>query len=188
MSSLSHIPLEPEILGLVNAYCKGDNEALGKLMQVWYKELFFYTFRFIEEEDLAEDIIAETIEKMLGFSIEFRQNKFNVQEINLKLFVKVVIKNKCLDYLKVKKNRIRLLEGFKKTLLGFVLNDEKIKNDQKHLVYLLSPLNEKEKKIMLMDIEGYSIKEISLKLGIAKKTVSNSLSESRKKLKLTFLK
>jgi RNA polymerase sigma-70 factor (ECF subfamily) len=188
MESLSQPPFEPEILGLINAYCKGNNDSFADLMHEWYKELFFYTFRFVEDEDIAEDIISETIEKMLGLEIEYRQDKFNKQEINLKFYLKLVIKNKCLDYLKIQKNRSKLLERFKKTLLGFAVNEEKIKNDQKHLVHLLSHLNEKEKKIMLMDIEGYSIKEISQELGLAKKTVSNSLYESRKKLKLTILK
>ena len=45
--------------------------------------------------------------------LEKRKQKFIEGEINLKALLIVIVKNKCLDYIKTKKNSNRIIDGIK---------------------------------------------------------------------------
>lgn len=169
---------------LLERYCNGDNQALATLFLSWQKEFFFYAYRFVKNEDDAQDVLSDCLEKALLFSNEVRAEKFLVQQVQLKAFLMVMIKNKALDYIKTKSNKNRILEGIKHLFIRQTANDALRDLEQHHIDHLFSGLNDRERALIKMDLEGYSIDEMSRHHNIAKKTVSNILSDSRRKMKL----
>jgi RNA polymerase sigma factor (sigma-70 family) len=93
-----------------------------------------------------------------------------------------MVKNKSLDVLKTKSNRNRILDGIKKLLPIEVFNgvNQTLTND--NFKALLTCLPEKEKQIIILNIDGFSNAEIGKKLDLSEKTIANMLSMARKKV------
>jgi len=169
---------------LLERFCNGDNQALATLFLSWQKEFFFYAYRFVKNEDDAQDVLSDCLEKILRFSTEIRTEKFKHQQVQLKAFIMVMIKNKALDYTKSKANKLRILDGIRDLFIRHSSNDAINETDNQHIHHLFAGLSDRERTLLIMDLDGFSIDEMSQQHQIAKKTVSNILSESRRKMKL----
>lgn len=170
----------------IEDFCKGDNDAFANIFIEWQQEFFFYAYKYLQNESDAEDVLSDCVEKILKFSLTARTEKFIVQGVDLKLFLMIMIKNKSLDHLKVKKNRFRILNNVKHLFSTVTFNGVNTLHETEQVNHMLLPLSDREKTVIRLDLEGYSIEEISEKLGVTKKTVSNLLYESRKKLKVIW--
>lgn len=172
----------PPNLNLI-LFCNGDNNAIANLHQQWIPELYLIAFRYVKSQEEAEDVVADCFEKLLKMSKEKRHQKFIIDQINLKSLLIVIVKNKCLDVLKTKKNRNRIIDGIKNlwpsTTSNLAQQNITVENFEK----LASCLPEKERQILKLNLDGFKNEEISHQLNISEKTVSNSLSISRKKVK-----
>lgn len=165
------------------AFCEGDNAAIAKQYKQWLPELFLIAYRYVKNEVEAEDIVADCFEKLLRLSTEKRKQKFITEQINLKALLIVMVKNKSLDSLKMMKNRNRIIEGIKSLWPLTTNNSSKIIFTNENFENLLSCLPEKEQIILKMNMEGYKHQEISQKLNLSEKTISNTLSITRIKIK-----
>lgn len=165
------------------AFCEGDNAAIAKQYKQWLPELFLIAYRYVKNEVEAEDIVADCFEKLLRLSTEKRKQKFITEQINLKALLIVMVKNKSLDSLKMMKNRNRIIEGIKSLWPLATNNSSKIIFTNENFENLLSCLPEKEQIILKMNMEGYKHQEISQKLNLSEKTISNTLSITRIKIK-----
>lgn len=172
----------------LHAYCRGDNNALTALFLPLSKELFFIAFKYVKSEQDAEDLVSDCYEKLLGFSIEARTQRFQNDKVHFKHFVILMLRNKALDFLKLKNNRSKLLHAFRALWENVSQNEIKTKEETEQLRYLLSPLSDRERELIWLDLQGYSLEDIGIKMGVSKKTISNLLYESRKKLKLIISK
>ena len=94
-----------------------------------------------------------------------------------------MVKNKALDTIKTEKNRNRIREGIKKLLPSAVRNHAEQHLTEENFKTLLDCLPEKEKRIVLLSMEGYTIEEISKQEHLTEKTISNLLAMARKKVK-----
>jgi RNA polymerase sigma factor (sigma-70 family) len=171
-------------LRLLESYCEGNNTALFELFAPIRKELFFIAYRYVQSEQDAEDVVSDCFEKLLFFSEEARKQRFVRDHVNFKHFVCLMIRNRSLDFLKVKNNRQRIVDSIRNIFTSSVQNESKKTEDIGQLHYLIAPLSLRERTVILMDLEGYSLEDIAHKMGVSKKTISNVLYESRKKLKL----
>lgn len=169
-------------LNLVS-FCLGDNNALGKLYQQWLPELYLVAFRYLKSSYEAEDVVADCFEKLLMMPVLKRQEKFIENQINIKALMIVIVKNKCLDHLKTTKNRGRIIDKIKiffpSTTPNLVLRKFTEENFESLFVCLL----DKEQIILRLNMAGFSHKEISAQLNISEKTISNTLSISRNKIR-----
>lgn len=95
----------------------------------------------------------------------------------------VIIKNKCLDIIKSKNTKSRVNEEIQSNSDILTFNNAKIVLVDENFEKLISCLPEKEKIILKLNLEGYKRDEISLKLNVSKKTISNSLSTSRNNIR-----
>lgn len=172
----------PHNLNLI-LFCKGDNNAIAKLHKQWIPELYLIAFRYVKSQEEAEDVVADCFEKLLKMSNEKRHQKFIVDQIDLKSLLIVIVKNKCLDVLKTYKNRNRIIEGIKSLWTSTASNLAEQNLVTENFEKLASFLPEKERKILKLNLDGFKNQEISSQLNISEKTVSNSLSISRKKVK-----
>lgn len=165
------------------SFCQGDNNAIVNQYKTWLPELYLIAFRYVKDQENAEDIVADCFEKLLNLSIEKRKQKFIDEEVNLKALMIVMVKNKSLDFLKTSSNRSKIIDGFKNFLSTSTKNNSYKLFSDENFQKMLSCLPEKEQIILKMNIEGYKHEEISEKLKLSEKTISNSLSLSRAKIK-----
>ena len=61
--------------------------------------------------------------------LEKRKQKFIEEEINLKALLIVIVKNKCLDYIKTTKNRNRIIDAI------YNMTGEKLEKGAKYELY-----------------------------------------------------
>ena len=160
-------------------FCNGNNEALSRIYNQWLSELYLVAYRYVTNKQTTEDLIADTFEKLLNMSKSKRYEKFINKKINLKALLLVIIKNKCLDYIKTKNNRNRILENIKFSLPKLSRNFANDHFSNKSVANLINCLPDKEQKIIELKIQGFDRNEIANQLSLAPKTVSNSLSKSR---------
>ena len=163
--------------------CEGDNTAIAMQYKKWLPELYLIAYRYTKNQEQSEDIVADCFEKLLQMPLEKRKQKFIVEEINLKALLIVIVKNKCLDYIKTTKNRNRIIDGIKSIWSTSSNNTATAIFTNESFEALLKCLPEKEQLILKMNIDGYKHEEISEKLQLSEKTISNSLSLSRAKIK-----
>jgi RNA polymerase sigma factor (sigma-70 family) len=103
--------------------------------------------------------------------------------IHIKALLLVMVKNKSLDVVKTKNNRNRIIEGIKSFLPTSVWNGARQSLTEENFKILLDCLPEKEQKIVSLNMEGYTNKEIAHQLELSEKTIANQLAISRKKIK-----
>lgn len=164
-------------------FCAGDNQALSSLYKAWLPELYLVAYRYVQSQEVAEDVVADCFEKLFKMPIEKRQQKFITEEVNLKALLLVMVKNKSLDVVKTQHNRNRIVDGIKKMLPSIGFNSVTQTLTEENFTTLLACLPEKEQTVLSMSIKGFSIQEIAKELELSEKTISNVLAMARKKVK-----
>lgn len=165
------------------SFCEGDNTAIAMQYKQWLSEFYLIAFRYVKNQEQAEDVVADCFEKLLQMPIEKRKQKFIDEQINLKALLIVMVKNKSLDCLKTAKNRNRIIDGIKNLWNTTSNNNATAIFSNESFEKMLGCLPEKEQIILKMNIDGFKHAEISEKLQLSEKTISNSLSLSRTKIK-----
>lgn len=165
------------------SFCNGSSEALGALYKKHSAELFFIAYKYLRNTEDSEDVVADAFEKMLMMSIKQRKEKFIEYEIDFKALLIVVVKNKSLDKLRVKNNRSRIIGTIKHLIPTTTKNNVWHLFSDERLEFILKLLPEREQQIFKMKLEGFSLEEIANRFDISLKTVSNTMSLSRNKLK-----
>ena len=164
-------------------FCDGDNNALGKLYKQLLPELYLVSFRYLKSSQEAEDVVTDCFEKLLLMPVEKRREKFIENQINVKALMIVIVKNKCLDHIKTTKNRKRIINSIKNLWPSTTPNLSNQKFATENFEALTFCLLDKEQLILKLNMDGFSHQEISVKLNISEKTVSNTLSISRNKIR-----
>ena len=159
-------------------FVNGNNLSLVNLYNDIFQNLLFVSVKYTRDLEISRDIVSELFVSLLETSLEDRTEKWlEVREISA--FLTIIIKNKSIDAIRTKNNQDKLRTNWikkqtTKTEIEFI-NEEF--TDQ-----CISHLNDIEKKLILLHIEGYKNQEIGEKFNFSEKTVRNKLSLSRKKL------
>ena len=172
----------------LNHFCKGENQVLAHFYNVLVPELYVVAYRYVKSEAEAEDVVADCFEKLLKMPNEIRRQKFIDNKINLKALLLIMVRNQSLYVLKVKKNRLRILEGIKISLPKSATNNSSRTLSNDNFKSLLSVLPEKEKTVLTSVMYGLTKEEIAIQMEISEKTVSNLLTNARKKVKISWVK
>jgi RNA polymerase sigma factor (sigma-70 family) len=164
-------------------FSNGNNDVVSLWFTEWKPELFLVAYYYFRNKQDAEDVISECFAKLLQINSEKRKEKFIDNEINVKSLLLVMIKNRCLDEIKQRQNRKRIIGGIMHLFNHTSLNKSIDNMDKESFTELCKCLPEKERLILSMNIDGFSHQEIALKTGLSEKTISNNLSIARKKVK-----
>jgi RNA polymerase sigma factor (sigma-70 family) len=78
---------------LVKRFNAGDARAMDEIYNMYYKHLYHFAWRITQNAPEAEDIAVVTLEILLRRSADF------VTMTNIKAFLFITVKNKCLKYL-----------------------------------------------------------------------------------------
>ncbi|THU39508.1 sigma-70 family RNA polymerase sigma factor [Niastella caeni] len=85
---------------LVRRFNEGDTTALKKIYDMYFTHLYYFAYRITQHAAEAEDIAVVTLEILL------RRNTDFVTMNNIKAFLFITVRNKCLKYLDaVKRHR-----------------------------------------------------------------------------------
>ena len=168
-------------------FCHGNNEAILPFYQSVRSQLYLTAYKFIKRKEDIEDVISDVFEKLLQMSPEKRKEKFLTENINLQSYMLTAIKNRCLDKIKISKNRTNIINDVQGEKPKSTQNDVWEKFIHVSLEQLTKILPERDQHILKLKINGYKRNEISEMLNLSPKTVSKSLSMSRNKLNQTFV-
>lgn len=158
-------------------YLNGDNDALAKLYVDLFEPLVLKAVYYTKKPEIARDIVSSLFVSLLELDKEERLSRWNKIESHQALLL-AIVRNKCLDFLKITQNRERINnELFVET------NSDVEKIDMiAHLTTCIQELKPDEKQLVELHLQGFSNDEISLKLNLSEKTVRNKLSLTRKSI------
>lgn len=177
---------EENLLDLIK---NDQNEAFRFLFQKYYSRLLGYAIRFVQEREIAEDIIQEVF-------ISFWEKRHLLKSISLSSLLFCMVRNASINYLKqkvlVEKYPIEFIENIdgeeKLYTLDFALSaDEETLYEElkKRIQEALSILPERSREVFLLSrFNGLKNKEIALKLDISTTAVEKHISKSLKKISL----
>jgi RNA polymerase sigma factor (sigma-70 family) len=161
-----------------NLYVNGNNHALGELYVTIFEKLVFRAIYYTKNPETARDIVSELFVSLIELNYEARIKHWSEIK-NIEALLLAIVRNKCLDNLKISAGRLKILKVLDST-------EERTQEEKseliKHLEECISELSEDERKLMNLHITGYSNNEIGIELEITEKTVRNKLSISRKRI------
>lgn len=167
------------------SFIDGDDSYLKVVFEEYYKAMVFTSIHYLKDEEKAKDTVNEIFLKMLEMSISERKQLLGEVDEKLSSFLKVLVKNKSLDLLKVEKNRKAILTSIQSL---FVRSSELIEFTDEIYLKMLDILPYQQRIIFDLHLRGFSNEEISEQLSISYNTTRNTLSTAKKKLrKLWFI-
>lgn len=158
----------------------GDNRTLDVVYQKYHSTLLFTAFYYLKNDEDSLDVINDIFVKLLEMDSKERFDKLSQVNEKLDTFLKVLVKNKCLDKIKVDKNRKSILNGISSFIIRSNRSYTMIDDDFRQMLELLP---EQQKKILELHLDGYDNDSISTQLNISYNTVRNTLSTSKKKIR-----
>jgi len=164
-------------------FIEGNNNSLSVVYQSFHAPLFYTAFYYLKDEDAANDIINDIFLKLLEMSKKDRIHILSGVNEKLEVYLKVMVKNRCLDKINIEKNRSSIRNGIIGLFNRYSYNNGTEESDYLELV---SVLPEQQKIIFELHIEGYDNQAIADDLGISYNTVRNTLSTSKKKLRILW--
>ena len=126
---------------------EGDKDALGKIFQTYYKELYFYGLKIISVPELVKDVIQEIFVRLW----ENRDSLGHVTKV--KSYLLVALRNELIHA--SKKNRLWevndiKVEPFTITIEDFLINEEDSMLLNKRLVSSLNMLSERQREVIVL--------------------------------------
>ena len=156
-------------------FLNGDNDALAKLYVELFEPLVLKAIYYTKNPEFARDIVSSLFVSLIELPYEERCKRWECIENHQALLI-AIVRNKCLDHLKISQNRARI----NSELFSAVSTDTTAMIS--HLMVCIEELKDDEKELIEMHLQGFNNTEISEKLNLSEKTVRNKLSLTRKSL------
>jgi RNA polymerase sigma-70 factor (family 1) len=165
---------------LVEALRRGDTSAFAELFDRYWFDLYEYASKKINEPDEAEELVQNVF-------LDLWEKRERLVIGNVFYFLKVCLRNKCVDYL-----RGKILEG---KYAGYcklfseadsnVTDNEVMLNDLSECVEAgLRELPEKSQLVFKLNkFEGFSIKEVASRVNLSEKGVEYHLTKAMKTMR-----
>jgi RNA polymerase sigma-70 factor (ECF subfamily) len=163
----------------------GDRPAFAIAYNQYYLFIYHYTKKFVDDNQLAEDITADSFVKLWRHA----ETVSDVQ--NVKAFLRTTARNACLDHLKLQRNH----QEKEKEILYLSEQDTRnefdlaeIKAEVLQYVYAeIEKLPEKCREVFKLSyLEGMKVSEVAQHLNISEQTVANQKTKALKMLRLAL--
>lgn len=169
---------------LLSRIRNNDIEAYKYLFELYYRDLYFFAHKFIENKEVAEEIVQDVF-------IFLWENKDSL-DINksIKSYLYASVKNRAINYLKSKINNINFVNIDSAISENFVLpanHHLELKELDLLIQKAISLLPHRCKEMFHLSRNSeMTYQEIADALDVSKETVKSQISEAIKKIK-TFL-
>lgn len=155
-----------------------NEEKTKTIFNKYSKRIVLFCNGMIKNMEDAEDISVDVFVELWK-----RIENFNTED-NIKAFLFITAKNKCLNYLKSKKKRRTCELNSDYAEINAIVMD----NLYVYLYDEIEKLPKKQKAIIRSYLSGLKVSEISKKLGVSYKTVCNIKGIAEKSLKKKMYK
>ncbi len=173
---------------LIRRAQSGDESAFGEIVEKYQSKVFSIIHGIVRQRNDVEDIAQQVFSKVY-FSIR----NFDFRSSLITWIYKITV-NECFDYLRKKKVRklvyesdmsedeVRRVENIEPVSDRTPRTDQRLAN-QDYLVKLMSKVSEEERTLlMLKEVEGYSVEELSAMMHMNENTIKVKLFRARQKL------
>jgi RNA polymerase sigma-70 factor (ECF subfamily) len=172
---------------------KGNPEAFKEVFRLLYPRLKGYCRLFVKNENEVEDIIQE------GFiTLWDKRNTINAEK-QIESFVFVIIRNKCINYLKNRRLDAENIspDNLPVNELQYLYQLDLAEKEEKSLEELLfasfqeavDSLPGKMKKVFVQcKLEGRKQKEVAENMGISIKMVEKQIAKAKKQIREQLIK
>jgi RNA polymerase sigma-70 factor (ECF subfamily) len=155
------------------------------LFQDNYERLVLFATGYLHHAETAEDVVMSVFERILKHDdkLSFLGKD---QEEEAKNYLFLVTKHRCLDHIRVQKNRLTI-QGV--LSFGYLKQDRNQSLDIfecEAIERMINVLGKQEARILQKHLDGFTNEEISQEIGISYNTVRNTLTNARKKIRLLW--
>ncbi|WP_242119694.1 RNA polymerase sigma factor [Aestuariivivens sediminicola] len=162
--------------------CKQNNrKAQLQLYNQYCDGMYIVAMRFLKNSNDAEDVVQEAFIKAFTKLDQYKA------EVTFGAWLKRIVVNKCIDFLKAQKQRLIDLDEVHLKVVDTSNDDKWLVDDTTTLNDVKTAINKLPDKykyvVMLYLIEGYDHQEISEILKISEVSSRTQLSRGRSKLK-----
>ncbi len=158
----------------------GDRKAQYKLYKLYSKAMLNTCMRFVKKQEEAEDILQE------AFIDAFTKIESFRMESSFGLWLKQIVVNKSINYLRAKRIELVDIEDHKHTLEeaeSEPINEEAIEYHVEQIQQALFLLSDGYRTVLNMYLfEGYDHQEIATYLGITESTSRTQYMRAKKRL------
>lgn len=168
----------PRHLDLVEACKKGDRKAQFELYRLYYAAMYNTTLRIVGDSDDAEDVMQE------AFLKAFAKLKSYRKEVSFGAWLKRIVINKSLDFLRLKREQLSLEEAGE---VGEMVEEPsetlEVEYRVEEIKKAIYDLPEGYRIVIsLILLEGYDHEEVSTILNISNATSRTQYHRAKKKL------
>ena len=155
---------------------QGDEEAFNILYEEFFHALLAIACKYVESE-VAKDIVQDTF-----FKLWTTPHKFLVTT-DLRFYSYRSVQNQCLNYIRDKKVEDRYRDRAEVVSEDFFYNTVLEEEIFIRLQQAIEELPEKYRKVINLNLEGLSDKEVALRLGISVDAVKQQKKRRKEQLK-----
>ncbi len=169
---------------LVSRAREGDKNAQGKLVQLWYKRIYNFSYKFFFDHDMAMEVSQKTF-------ISMHKNMEGLQEVTrFRSWLYTIAVNYCREELRKKKTRRSisfhdLRPGEGEESYRWEASSNRNENPEKQLrqselsdllQQCLMELSDEQREVVIMkEYEGLKFREIAEALQISENTVKSRM-------------
>jgi RNA polymerase sigma-70 factor (ECF subfamily) len=168
----------PRHLDLIKQCKRGDQKAQFEIYRLYYSAMFNTTLRIVGDSDDAEDVMQEAFLKAFAKLDSYRG------EVSFGAWLKRIMINKALDFLRLKKEQLSLEEAGE---IGEMIEEEAELVEYKYTADTIKKaiyaLPEGYRLVLsLILLEGYDHEEVSIILNISNATSRTQYHRAKKRL------
>ena len=168
---------EDEIM-LVKALKKGDVKAFDNLFSEYGSRIYHFTYGYLKSKEDAEEVVQEVFIRI------WKNRKDLKPDLSFKAYLFKIAYNLIIETFQ----KVRREQAYKDTLIDEAIVFSPELEEQLNYQALLEKVEKiidelppRQKEVLVKKrIEGQSVKDISMQLGITPKTVENHLTEALK--------
>lgn len=169
---------------LVSRAREGDKNAQGKLVQLWYKRIYNFSYKFFFDHDMAMEVAQKTF-------ISMHKNMEGLQDVaRFRSWIYTIAVNYCREELRKKKTRRSvslqdLKPGESEESYRWEATSGRTENPEKQLRHtelsdllqtcLLELSDEQREVVIMKEYEGLKFREIADALQISENTVKSRM-------------
>ncbi len=166
---------------LLEGLKNGDHDAYKAVFDLYWDPLFSYALRKIKSSEDAKEIVQSLF-------LQLWEGRERIDDVNLDHFLKVCIRNKCVDFI-----RRQLLQGrytehcrnYTAIAAWETQNAISVNEIARQVEFGLKYLPEKSQQVFrLSRFEGYSTREIADEIQLSEKSVQYHLTKAMKVMKV----
>ncbi len=162
---------------LVELCRRGDSKAQFELYNLYSKAMFNVSCRILPDKMEAEDAMQEAFFKAFDKLNTFRN------EVAFGAWLKRIVVNTCIDYLKKKKLQLTSIDDVKSVADVQDDVDDFIPESVEEVKLAMNQLPEGYRLVLSLHlVEGYEYEEIAEMLGIGQSSVRSQFTRARQKL------